>query len=175
MIGQLFYTFFKIGAFTFGSGYAMIPLIEREIVTRRQWFTKQEFWDQFTIAQSAPGPFSLNTAVFVGYRMRGTAGAVAAVAGLVLPPFIIMFIIAACLADYRNLDRVEAAFKGIRPCVVALIAMPFVQWIVKLRKPLKIGLVLLLTAVLYFTGCSPVWFILAAILFGAAYEYHRKP
>ncbi len=175
MIGQLFYTFFKIGAFTFGSGYAMIPLIEREIVTRRQWFTKQEFWDQFTIAQSAPGPFSLNTAVFVGYRMRGTAGAVASVAGLVLPPFIIMFIIAACLADYRNLDRVEAAFKGIRPCVVALIAMPFVQWIAKLRKPLKIGFVLLLTAILYFTGCSPVWFILAAILFGAAHEYHRKP
>jgi len=168
---ELFLTFLKIGAFTFGSGYAMIPLIEREIVARRGWMSKQDFWDQFVIAQSAPGPFSLNTAVFVGYRMSGTAGAVVSVAGLVLPSFCILLFIAACLADFRHLAPVEAAFKGIRPCVVALLAVPFYQLLCKLRTPLRIVAALIIMAVLSFTSCSPVWFILAAIAAGLLHTY----
>lgn len=166
MIWNLFLTFLKIGTFTFGGGYAMIPLIEDEIVNRKKWLTEQEFTDQFAIAQSVPGPFSLNTAVFVGYRMRGVAGSVAAVTGLVLPSFVILFCIAAYLSGYRHLERVEAAFRGIRPCVVALIAVPFYRFVSRLKKPWKMALALAVTAFLFLTGCSPVWFILAAVLWG---------
>ena len=81
---QLFWAFFKIGAFTFGSGYAMIPMIEKEVVDKRKWFEKDEFYDQFALASSAPGPFALNTAVFVGYKLKGWWGSLAAVCGAVL-------------------------------------------------------------------------------------------
>ena len=84
-IATLFWSFLKIGLFTFGGGYAMIPLIRREVIDRRGWIAEREFLDLLTLAQSAPGPISLNTSVFVGYRVRGYAGAVAAILGVVVP------------------------------------------------------------------------------------------
>ena len=114
---ELFCIFFKIGAFTLGSGYAIVPVIEHEIVDRRKWFDLEDFRDQFTLAQSVPGPFSLNTAVFVGYRMKGFWGAFFAVAGLVVPTFGIMLVVAIFLTGIRDNEIVAAAFKGLRPCV----------------------------------------------------------
>ena len=93
-IWTLFWSFLKIGAFTFGGGYAMISLIEREVIERRRWIDCDEFLELLTLAQSVPGPISLNTSVFVGYKMKGYAGAIAAVAGAVLPSFIIIILIA---------------------------------------------------------------------------------
>jgi len=174
MIWQLFWTFFKIGAFTFGSGYAMISLIEREVVDRHRWFEREDFLDQFTLAQSAPGPFSLNTAVFVGYRVGGWRGALAAVVGLVLPSFFIILMIAMYLTGFRENTVVNAAFKGIRPCVVALIAVPCVRMIQKLNLP-QILLALAALAVIALLGVSPVLLLVLGALLGIVLAFMEKP
>ncbi|NPV55001.1 MAG: chromate transporter [Firmicutes bacterium] len=117
----LFYTFAKIGAFSFGGGYAMIPLIQREIVTNHKWLSLPQFIDVIAISQATPGPIAINSATFVGYKIAGFWGSVSATVGVVLPPFIIMFILTRLFLKYRNLSSTQAAFGGIRPAVVALI------------------------------------------------------
>lgn len=173
MLWQLFCLFFKIGCFTFGSGYAMIPMIKREVVERRRWFDEEDFSNQFVLAQSAPGPFSLNTAVFVGYRMKGCLGALVAVLGAVIPSFVIILLIAMFLSDFDQNGWVLAAFKGIRPAVVALIAIPFVQMLIKLKGfmcILGIGIALFI----WISGISPVYFLLAGGLMGLLSSFQRK-
>ncbi len=123
----LFWSFFKIGIFTFGGGYAMIPLIRREVIDRRNWIAERDFLDLLTLAQSAPGPISLNTSVFVGYKMRGYAGAVASILGVVVPSFVIILLIALLFADIRYNPIVDAAFKGMRTAVVALFVVPVIS------------------------------------------------
>lgn len=120
----IFASFFKIGLFTFGGGYAMLPLIEQELIAKREWIEHKEFLDLLTLAQSVPGPIAINTSVFVGYKMRGLKGAVAALLGSVLPSFVIILAIALMFADIRHNPVVDAAFKGMRPAVVALIVVP---------------------------------------------------
>ena len=120
----IFVSFLKIGMFTFGGGYAMLPLIERELITKRKWIEQKEFLDLLTLAQSVPGPIAINTSVFVGYKMRGLKGAVAALLGSVLPSFVIILVIAIFFAGIRQNPVVDAAFKGMRPAVVALIIGP---------------------------------------------------
>ena len=173
MLWQLFWTFFKIGTFTFGSGYAMIPMIEKEVVQKKKWFEKEEFYDQFSLASSAPGPFALNTAVFVGYKMRGWWGSLAALVGAALPSFLIILLIAVYFTDFRNNTTVEAAFKGIRPAVVALIAVPFVNML----KPLKWYLIVAAIAaalVIWLLGVSPIYFIIAGGMTGVLVNFFRK-
>lgn len=175
MLWQLFWTFFKIGTFTFGSGYAMIPMIEKAVVDQKKWFEKEDFYNQFALAQSAPGPFALNTAVFVGYKMRGWWGALAAVLGAVIPSFTIILVIAIYLTDFSENSYVVAAFKGIRPAVIALIVVPFIR----MMKPLKWPFICLAVAVallIWLTGVSPIWFILlgAAVGVGEALLNNRK-
>lgn len=167
MLWQLFWSFFKIGAFTFGSGYAMIPMIEKEVVDRKKWFENEDFYNHLALAQSSPGPIALNTAVFVGYRMRGWIGALTAVLGTVIPCFTIILVIAMFLGDIRGNEYVEAAFRGIRPAVVALIAVPCVRML----KPLKWPMILLGIAaalLIWQTSISPIWFILAGAVAGVA-------
>ena len=118
----IFVSFLKIGMFTFGGGYAMLPLIERELITKRKWIEQKEFLDLLTLAQSVPGPIAVNTAVFVGYKVRGLRGAAAALLGTVTPSFVIILAIAIFFAGIRQNPVVDAAFKGMRPAVVALIA-----------------------------------------------------
>ena len=98
----IFASFFKIGLFTFGGGYAMLPLIEQELIAKRGWIEHKEFLDLLTLAQSVPGPIAINTSVFVGYKMRGLKGAVAALLGSVLPSFVIILAIALLFADIRH-------------------------------------------------------------------------
>ncbi|MDI7247037.1 MAG: chromate transporter [Bacillota bacterium] len=119
---QMFWSFFKIGAFTFGGGYAMVPLIQKEVVDARRWVTDEEFIDMLGLAQTAPGPVAVNTSVFVGYKKARYVGAIAAVIGATLPSFLVILAVAALFAEIRHLPAAEAAFSGVRPAVVALVA-----------------------------------------------------
>ena len=119
-----FLTFFKIGLFTFGGGYAMIPLIEAEIVNRKNWISKEDFLDLLAVAQSCPGVFAINISVFIGYRLRGVKGGLLCALGTALPSFIIILLIAMFFHQFKDNPYVAAMFRGIRPAVVALIAIP---------------------------------------------------
>ena len=166
---QLFWSFLKIGAFSFGGGYAMIPLIEREVIERHKWINRADFLDMMILAQSSPGPIALNTAVFVGYKSRGVGGALSAVAGIVLPSFVMILLIALLFADIRHNPWIEAAFKGMRPAVVALIVAP----ILSLSKTVHrlLWTVIVATAFsIHWLGWSPVILLLAGALLGIAYE-----
>ena len=118
---QLFLTFFKIGAFTFGGGYAMIPLIQREAVERRRWVSDEDILEIIAIAESTPGPIAINAATFVGYKTRGFWGAFCATFGVVLPSFVIITLISFVLQEFESLRAVKYAFFGIRAGVLALI------------------------------------------------------
>jgi len=162
---ELFRSFFKIGCFTFGGGYAMIPLIRREVIDDRKWIAEHEFLDLLTLAQSAPGPISLNTSVFVGYSVRGYAGAVAAILGIVVPSFTIILIVALCFSDVRDNPVVNAAFKGMRPAVVALIVGPVLSLARGMHRALYLVIAATALAV-WGLGWSPVWLLLAAAAAG---------
>lgn len=117
----LFLTFLKIGGFTFGGGYAMIPIIQREIVEKKKWITDEDILEIIAIAESTPGPIAINSATFVGYRVGGFLGALLATLGVVLPPFTIIFAISFVLRQFSELKAVKYAFWGIRAGVLALI------------------------------------------------------
>ncbi len=121
IIIRLFLTFLKIGAFTFGGGYAMIPLITQEAVHKNKWIEEKDILDIVAVAESTPGPAAVNSATFVGYRTAGFAGAAAATFGVVLPSFMIIFVIAEALRQLQDLRPVRYAFMGIRAGVLALI------------------------------------------------------
>ncbi|NLC14705.1 MAG: chromate transporter [Firmicutes bacterium] len=118
---RIFLSFFKIGAFTFGGGWAMVPLIRKELVDRRNWLEDEEFVDILAIAQSGPGPIAINTSVLCGYRMRGLPGALVATLGSSLPSFIIILLIAAFFLKVRDSKAVDAIFRGMRPAVFGLL------------------------------------------------------
>ena len=128
ILPQLFGSFFKIGAFTFGGGWAMISLIEREIVDKRQWIERAEFLDLLAVAQSLPGILAVNISVVVGDKLRGMRGSIAAAAGTILPSFLIILAIAMFLTPetITSSPTLTAIFKGIRPVVVALIVTPVI-------------------------------------------------
>ena len=165
MLWQLFISFLKIGAFTFGGGYAMVPLIEREVIDKKGWVKREDFLDLLTIAQSAPGPIALNTAVFVGYRIRGLKRALSALMGIVLPAFAIILLVAIFFADIRDNQYVDAAFKAMRPAVVALIVAP----IVGLAKSMNywLWIVAAVTALaIWYVGFSPIYVLIAGAVAG---------
>lgn len=165
----LFFSFFKIGMFTFGGGYAMIPLIQQEVISRRKWIEEKDFLDLLTLAQSVPGPIAVNTSVFVGYKLRGLRGAVAALLGTVLPSFAIILTIAIFFADIRQNPVVDAAFKGMRPAVVALIIGPVLSLSRGMHRALY--LVIVLSAlVIWKLGWSPIYVLLLAAVAGIAWE-----
>ena len=118
---QIFWTFFKIGAFTFGGGYAMIPLIQREAVENRKWVTDEDILDIVAIAESTPGPIAINSATFVGYRAGGILGSAFATFGVVLPSFVIILALSFVLNQFQNVIAVQYAFRGIQAGVLALL------------------------------------------------------
>lgn len=121
LCGQLFSVFFRIGAFTFGGGYAMIPLIKEETVTNKKWISDKDILDVVAIAESTPGPIAINSATFIGYRVAGLAGSICATLGVVLPSFMIIFAISFVLKQFEELRAIQYAFVGIRAAVLALI------------------------------------------------------
>lgn len=118
---EMFIAFFKIGAFTFGGGYAMIPLIEEEVVNNKKWLEKEEFMDVLVVSQSLPGALAVNCSIFLGYKIGGLIGAIMALLAVILPSFIIIIIIAAFFMQFRNNYYVNAAFKGITAAVPMLV------------------------------------------------------
>lgn len=170
----LFLTFVKIGMFTIGGGYAMIPLIEREIV-KRQWMDKEEFVQMFAITQSLPGIFAVNISIFVGYKLRKFRGSLLCALGTILPAFVIILLIALFFNRFQDNPYVIRIFNGIRPAVVALILVPCLSAIKAIRLSYMelvapaIGAVLIWKA-----GVSPVYIILAGIAGGLAYTLWLK-
>ena len=168
---SLFYSFFKIGLFTFGGGYAMIPLVQREVV-RKGWILEAQFLELLTLAQSAPGPLALNTAVFVGYRVKGYRGGALSVFGIILPSFVIILIIAIYLHSFRDNHVVAAVFKGIRPAVVALMLAPVFGFSKGLGW--KRGVLAVVAAFLvWYFSISPVYLIIFGALGGIAWGWWR--
>lgn len=121
LLWQLFSTFFKIGAFTFGGGYAMIPLIQRETAEKHGWITDDDILEVLAIAESTPGPIAINSATFIGYRVAGVFGAACATLGVVLPSFVVILLISRILREFQNIRAVQYAFFGIRAGVLALV------------------------------------------------------
>ncbi len=130
----LFFTFFKIGLFTFGGGYAMIAILESELVSRLKWIEKEEFLDIIAIAESTPGPIAINSATFIGYKRLGFFGSACATLGVVLPSFIIIYIISLFLDAFLSLTLVANAFRGIQVCVVYLIFSAGLKMLKQIKK-----------------------------------------
>lgn len=164
---RLFSTFFKLGLFTIGGGYAMIPLIERDVVERNGWVNKEEFVDLLAVAQSSPGVFAVNISIFIGYKLRGVVGSIVSAVGNVLPSVIIILLIALFFSSFRDNEVVNNIFMGLRPAVVALIAVP----VFSVARTAKITWtnvwIPLLSALLIVAfGVSPVYIIMCAIAGG---------
>ena len=178
MFFRLFWTFMKIGTFTLGGGYAMLPLIQREVVDRQGWIDEEEFLNMIALAQAAPGLIAVNSAIFIGWRIGGWRGVCGAVLGAVLPSFLIILAIAMVFSEWKEQPVVEAAFKGIRPAVVALIAAPLVKMArtavgsqvrtkneeLRIKNYLPLLLSLAAALLIWLGGVNPVWVILGTIV-----------
>ena len=170
---EAFSIFFKIGAFTIGGGYAMVPLIEDEIVTKRQWIAKEDFIDLLAISQSAPGILAVNISIFIGYRLRGS---IITALGTILPSFLIILAIALFFHNFKDNVYVERIFKGIRPAVVALIAAPTFS----MAKSAKVNrytiwIPVVSALLIWLLGFSPIWIIIAAGVGGYVFGKLRYP
>lgn len=167
---ELFYSFLKIGTFTVGGGYAMIPLMEEELVDKRQWMSREEFLDQLALSQSMPGVLAVNMATGLGYRLRGMWGAVSAIAGNIVMPIVFILVLALLFREFRDNVYVERFFMGVRPAVVALIAAP----VFRLGQSAKIGwkdcwIPIVAALLIWLFDVSPILIILAAVALGFAY------
>lgn len=170
-----FSTFFKIGMFTLGGGYAMIPIIEEEVVNKHQWVSKEDMLDLIAIAQSCPGVFAINIAIFIGYKLRKTRGALVTALGTALPSFLIILAIAIFFHQFEDNKVVAAMFRGIRPAVVALIAVPTFNLAKSAhlnRYTLWIPIVSALA--IWLLGVSPICIIILAGVGGYLYGLTQK-
>ena len=170
-LGTLFFTFFKIGLFTFGGGYAMIALLEEEFIQRRKWLDKDEFLDMTAIAESTPGPVAINSATYLGYKLAKVPGATTATVAVCLPSFLIIYAISLFFEQFTQLTVIASAFKGIQVCVIYLIFSAGVRMLKALDKsPFATGVlaaVMLVMVGLSLAGVS-VSSILLILLSGAA-------
>ncbi|KKB47138.1 MULTISPECIES: chromate transporter [Parabacteroides] len=174
MYWTLFLTFLKIGVGTIGGGYAMLPLIQREVVDRG-WLSKEDFIDLFSVAQSLPGIFAVNISIFVGYKLKKNMGSVVCALGTILPSFLIILLIATFFTQVQDNEWVEKIFKGLRPAVVALIAVPCITTARSIKLNYLTMIIPIVAALLiWMGGVSPVWIILAAIAGGLVYGLKIK-
>ena len=172
---SMFFTFAKIGAFTLGGGYAMVPIMEKEIVDRKGWLTREEFMDILIVAQSTPGLFAINMASHIGNKARGVLGGVIGSLGVALPSIVVILLIAMFFRTFKDNVYIEKIFMGIRPAVVALIAAPCFS----MARTAKISIYNLwipVVACILITafGVSPIWIILVAGLAGYVWGLIRK-
>lgn len=167
---DMFFTFFRIGAVTFGGGYAMLPILQREVVEKKHWATDEELTDYYAIGQCTPGVIAVNTATFIGQKYRGILGGIVTTLGVVSPSLIIISVIAALINNFSDIVWVQNALGGIRVCVCVFI----LNSVVKLYKSAvkdKAALILYLVlfAVAVFFDFSPVWFVLVAGVLGVVF------
>ena len=171
---DIFWSFFKVGAFTIGGGYAMIPLMQREIVERHRWIGEEEFMDQVALSQAMPGVFAVNMATMTGYRLRGVRGAVVAIVGNVLMPIVFILVLAMFFRAFREVPAVERIFMGLRPAVVALISAP----VFIMAKSAKVAwsnvwIPVVSALLIWLFGVSPIVVVLGAALLGYLYSKLR--
>lgn len=175
LLWKLFWTFAKVGVMTFGGGYAMLPILQREVVDDQGWATEEELMDYFAIGQCTPGVIAVNTATFIGQKLKGIAGGIVATLGVVFPSIVIISLLAGVIEAFSHLTIVQHAFGGIRVCVCVLI----LNAVVKLyRKAVvdKVTLALFLVVALgaYFTALSPVVFVVLAAVVGIVVKNLEK-
>ena len=166
-LADLFLTFARIGGFTFGGGYAMLPMLQKEVVEARHWATEDELMDYYAIGQCTPGIIAVNTATFIGYKQRGILGGIAATLGVIAPSMVIITVIAAFIKGFADIPAVAHAFAGIRACVCVLIF----NAVTKLLKKSVVdkwtaGIFILVLAGGIFLDLSPVWFVVLAAAAG---------
>lgn len=171
---EIFGVFFKIGLFTIGGGYAMLPIIQKEVVETKGWMTDEEFLDAISLTNSLPGPLSTNSATFVGYRVGKAPGALVAILGAATPSVVVILLIAMVFRSIMDLPVVQYVFNGVRPAVVALILYA----VVKLAKSAKVGeyfnwiVALFGFAAVAFFGLHPILVVVAAALYGIFVRGH---
>lgn len=172
---DMFITFFKIGAFTLGGGYAMLPIIQKEVVEKKKWIGETEFLDMVAISQSAPGPLAVNISAFVGQKMKGLMGLITSTLGAILPSFIIIILVASVFLGIENSPVVQRVFQGIRPAVVALIAVPVIS-MGKTAKVNKKNFIIPLSAAVLVAvfKITPIYVILSAAAIGILDVLRRK-
>ena len=164
---SLFLSFAKVGVMTFGGGYAMIPILEREIVENRKWASSEELMDYYAVGQCTPGVIAVNTATFIGYRVAGPAGGVAATLGVVFPSVVIICLIAGILTNFADIPAVKSAFTAIRVCVCVLIFNAVVKlWKGAVKDKAGLVLFLIVFVLSLFFDISPVIFVLFCALAG---------
>lgn len=168
------FAFMRIGGFTFGGGYAMLPMLRRELVEKYRWTTEEELMDYYAIAQCTPGVIAVNTATLVGYRVCGVWGGLAATLGVIFPSLVIITMIAALMQSFADIPAVQHAFIGIRACVCALI----LDSVIKLGKKAIVDVPTLVIAIVVlgmtcFTKFSPVMFVLLAAVAGICLQERR--
>ena len=164
---QMFFIFARIGGFTFGGGYAMLPMLQKELVENKGWTTNEELIDYYAIGQCTPGIIAVNVATFVGYKTKGIIGGIFATLGIITPSLIIVGIIAAFISGFQDYEVVQWAFSGIRAAVVALILSA--MWKIAKKSLVDIFAVIIFLAVAvlsYFTDLSPVIFVVTAGICG---------
>lgn len=164
---KIFFSFFKIGLFTFGGGYTMIVMMQREISEKNKWLTHKEFLDYLSLAQASPGPMAVNTAILIGYKQRGIAGGIAGFLGSVLPSFIVLLLVAIFFSEIDNNAYVEKTFKGLRPAVVAMILYSVIVF-AKNTKKWEYPIFTVIAGIIVW-GVSPIYFILGGVLSGIVY------
>jgi len=171
---QIFAVFAKIGAFTIGGGYAMIPLIQAEM-SRRGWISDDELPDIVALSQSAPGVMAVNISIFAGHKLRGFKGSLAATLGSILPSFLIILAIAMFFTAFKDNPWVERAFKGIRPAVISLIAVPMINMAKKSCKSWWAWLLAIASlALVAFLNVSPIYIIICVIVIGFGITYWKE-
>lgn len=169
MLLDLFLTFAKVGVMTFGGGYAMLPILQREIVDNKKWATNEELMDYFAIGQCTPGVIAVNTATFIGQKNKGILGGIIATLGVVFPSLVIITLLAGVIEAFSHIELVQHAFGGIRVCICVLIA----NAVVKLYKKAvvdKVTFIIFLAVTLcsFLLSVSPVIFVLLAAALGIA-------
>ncbi|MEJ9221403.1 chromate transporter [Paenibacillus glucanolyticus] len=167
LLNQLFWTFFRIGPSTFGGGYAMLPIIEREVVSKKKWMQENEIGELISLAGSAPGGVGVNAAAIIGHRQAGVAGAVSAVIGVTCPTFLIVILISIFAMVFRNQPKVEAALKGMNGAIIALILMAAYRMAKYSVFDRTTAIAALATvSVLLFAGVHPLYLIALGLLCG---------
>ena len=164
---DLFFTFAKMGVMTFGGGYAMLPILQREIVQKKKWATDEEIMDYFAIGQCTPGIIAVNTATFIGQKTAGNLGGVIATLGIVFPCFVIISLLAGVIETFSHITWVQKAFSGIRICVCVLILNAVMKLFKKaiVDKPTLV-IFILVTILAYFTALNPIVFVVASAIAG---------
>ena len=167
----LFLTFFKIGSFTFGGGFAMIPLIERELIDKKKWISQDEMADILSISQAFPGAIAVNSAILIGRKLGGYTGAVFALLGVTLPSFMVILIVARLFIHISNINIIKAALKGIGSAIVALLIVTVIR-IAKAGIKDKISPIITVIALFLLLGTRihPIYVVIMGILFGMIYH-----